>query len=276
MANSKISIQELAQEIIFGESLEQKLISFEISQLSWDNFKTINPPLSPHRSPHYQITKKRLKFPRGSQLDHKEKRAYALHFFANHELLAIEMIAAALLFFPHHTAQEIQYKKGLCKILQDEQKHLKLYISRIKELGTCFGDLPMNDFFWKHFLKIKTPAQFSAMLSLTFEAANLDFSLYYRDLFTTLGDEKSAQIMDVIYHDEITHVAHGVRWLNTWRSEKNLWFYYLEQLIFPLTPARSKGIAYQEISRRHCGIDEGFLKELHRYQDDFAITKRKK
>ena len=135
----------------------------------------------------------------------------ALHSFANHELLAIEMMAAALLIYPHEKEEQKRFKRGVLSALKDEQKHLGLYIARLNELGYEFGDFPLNDFFWRQMDKLKTPSQYAAVMALTFESANLDFAQFYAKIFRSFDDEKTASILDVVLKDELSHVGPGAR-----------------------------------------------------------------
>src|SRR5690606_37167787 len=141
-----------------------------------------------------------------------DKKAVALNSFANHELLAIEMMASALLIYPHKTEDDLRFKKGVLVALKDEQKHLSLYIKRLQSLGYEFGDFPLNDFFWRQMEKLKTPAQYLAVMSLTFEAANLDFAQFYSRIFQEQGDLETARILQTVLEDEIAHVALGAHW----------------------------------------------------------------
>ena len=114
------------------------------------------------------------------------------------------------------------------------------------------------------------------MMSLTFEAANLDFSYYFKNKFKEIEDFKSAAIMQEVYDDEISHVKLGSHFLGFWSKDKELWDYYLENLLYPLTPARSKGISFMASHRKKAGLDKKFIRSLESYKDDFRITTRKK
>ncbi len=78
-------------------------------------------------------------------------------------------------------------------------------------------------------------------MSLTFEAANLDFAHFYEKVFRELGDLKTASTLKIVYEDELSHVQLGARYLEKWRGDKDFWTYYNENLPWPITPARSKG-----------------------------------
>jgi hypothetical protein len=265
------SYYEFAQSILLGESLEDKMgdTSFE-----WGGWKSFSLPVKPGRKSPLHFSDDQLKFPKSSRLNENDKKAMALHSFANHELLAIEMMAAAILIYPHTCDEDIRFKKGVLSALKDEQKHLNLYIRRLNELGYAFGDFPLNDFFWRQMHKLETPAQYLSVIALTFEAANLDFAQYYAKIFRSFGDIKTAEVMETVLADEVTHVALGAHWMKKWRSDKKLWEYYRQNLPWPLTPARSKGIGFDSSLHLKAVGDSEFIQELCQYDDDFKITKR--
>jgi len=197
-----------------------------------------------------------------------------LHAFANHELLALELMCRSLVILPN-TEELKDFKQDIVETIHDEQRHLQLYIKRINELGYEFGDFGINDFFWKHGVKVQTPAQYCSFMSLTFEMANLDFSHFYEQKFREVEDDNSTKIMREVFRDEIKHVKVGVDHLELWRENNTLWDYYATNLIFPLTPARSRGINYQEKFRRTVGLNEDFISNVSEFEDGFDITKRR-
>lgn len=269
---------EVMKHILFEKDLESKLIL--LKDIEWTdtydpstiNFKL---PNLPARNKKITFSSEQIKFPKSKSLHLDDKKAIALNSFANHELLAIEMMASAILLYPHKTEEELRFKKGVLSSLIDEQKHLKLYKNRMNELGYDFGDFPLNDFFWRQMDKLQTPSQYLAVMALTFEAANLDFALYYEKVFRSFDDERSANIMKAVYEDEISHVRLGVNYLTKWRNDKTLWEYYLNELPFPLSPSRAKGIHFDLESRRKAKMDEDFIQNLESFNESFSIVQRK-
>jgi len=263
---------DLFQQILLGPELNDKYLDHDFV---WDQFKSFDLPKNPGRAKKINFSNTQLKFPKASSFHEKEKKALALHSFANHELLAIEMMAAAILVYPHETEEQIRFKKGLYSAMKDEQKHLGMYIKRINELGFEFGDFPVNDFFWRQMDKLKNPSQFLSLMSLTLESANLDFAQYYIKIFKSLGDEPTARILSVVLSDEISHVSFGSYWMKKWRENKTLWNYYCESLPWPMTPARSKGIEFDVNLHGKAIGDDDFVLNLSSFQDDFLVTRRK-
>jgi uncharacterized ferritin-like protein (DUF455 family) len=122
---------------------------------------------------------------------------------------------------------------------------------------------------------MKTPSEYLSMMALTFEAANLDFSYHYEKIFRELGDIKTADILKIVYEDEISHVGFGVNYLNRWREDQSLWDYYLKTLPFPLSPARAKGKNFIIESRERAKMDNDFISRVKDFQTDYKVTIRK-
>ncbi len=266
--------REYARQILEGENLDDKLLSAKDVELT-EQLEHYTLPNNPGRTKRLEFDNEQVKFPRSASFHLEEKRGLALHFFANHELLAIEMMAAALLVYPDTSRDMIQFKKGLIKTIQDEQKHLKMYLARMKEFGVELGDFPLNDFFWRSMEKCKTPSQFYSAMAMTFESANLDFAQFYEESFRAVEDFKTAEIMRIVLEDEISHVALGAHWLNQWRGNIDLWNYYKDNLPGVMTPARSKGIHFDRAIRTKAGLDQDFITQLDDFRDEFKVTNRK-
>jgi uncharacterized ferritin-like protein (DUF455 family) len=267
-----ISYYDFARQILEGETLSDKLLAVSFD---WDLYCHHPLPESPGRGGKLAFSKEQMKFPKTKSLYEAQKKAMALNSFANHELLAIEMMAAALLIYPHKSEEDVRFKKGILGALKDEQKHLSLYIRRMNELGYEFGDFPLNDFFWRQMEKLKTPVQYAAVMALTLESANLDFAQYYARLFREMGDQETASILNTVLEDEIRHVAFGGHWMKRWREDRSLWDYYREALPWPMTPARAKGIGFDPEIHQRALADQEFVDRLTAFNDDFRVTRRK-
>lgn len=270
------TVYDYAKTILLGDVLEDKLL--EGSSIDWDkstSFEALRVKL-PGRSGRISLSEEQEKFPKKGALRDKSQRGKALHFFANHELLAIEMMAQALLLFPE-ASQATQ--RSLVETITEEQKHFSLYCERMNEFGVEFGDFPLNQFFWSFMGKIEDLETFYNVVSLTFEQANLDFALFYKTIFEELGDEKTADILNIVYTDEIKHVARGRAFLGKSHVKKELpetfFEYFLSLLPSPLTADRAKGIVFDEQGRKKAGLSEEYINSLRDYQSAFKITKRK-
>ena len=202
-----MNIDEYCRRLLLGTTLEEKLLSEDVSLNSFK--KTDSLPKIPGRPAELSFDLKgTVKLPSMHQLEDTRNRGFLLHFFLNHELLALEIMAMVILKFPELPDS---FKRSLLKTMRDEQKHASLYIKSMKEFGVEPGQMPVNRFFWDCFKDIDDPMKFITGMSLTFEQANLDFSKHYAKLFRQVGDDASASVLEKIYQDEIGHVGHGVK-----------------------------------------------------------------
>lgn len=276
-SNLECSISEACKDILYGNSLKNKILHFYINNWELDkkNLSSKQKNIFPGRPENLKFSEQKIKFPKDQEFSQASARAKAIHFFANHELLAIEVMAKMILELPHNESF-LPLKKEIWQTLQDEQRHLVLYQTRLQDLGFEIGDFPVNDYFWKIFTGIETFEGYFGLMSLTFESANLDFSAFYANLFSLHGDFSSAEVMKTIFKDEIHHVKLGYKYFDQHEKQKNTWSAYVESLPWPITPARSKGIRYQEQHRKLAGFSSEFINQLTHYNDSFTITERKR
>ncbi len=260
-----MTLEEWANHLLFGTSLEEKLLGCPpVSTSPVVASGLIAPPLFPGRPPRLSKIGKG-EFPSLHRLHLPEERGKVLHFFANHELLALELMALVLLRFPQ---AHPSFRAGVAKIISEEQGHLQLYITRMKELGVELGDIPVNDYFWKCMKEVRSPLDFTVQMSLTFEQANLDFSFYYMNAVQAVGDTLTAALLERVFREEMGHVKHGLVWFNRWRESAHSqteWDAYRELLPFPLNPQRAKGQNFCEEARRQIGFSENYIRELRAF-----------
>lgn len=262
------TVSEFAERVLMSHSLEEKLThappTLILDPPKRGRFRAPNLPGRPeHLRP--QPNDGKSPFPSVERLHDQEQRAILLHFFANHELLAVELMALALLKFPDAPDS---FRRGVLRTLQEEQNHTRWYLQRMKECGVNFGDYHLSPMIWSHLSDMESPLDYVSRLSLTFEQANLDYAKHYSQVLHEAGDPKTAKILNKIYHDEIAHVGYGLKWLRRWKQNaQSDWDAWHQQLHFPLSPIRAKGIApFNEEGRRKAGLDEDFIANLKRFQ----------
>lgn len=260
-----MEITELAKTILLSTSIDEKL-SFpgELTDLHPEcGFSPPDVPGRPHklalRSGDHG-SKGRVKFPRASDFANPTARGQALHFFANHELLAMELMALALLLFPNAPPS---FRLGIARTIAEEQRHMRMYQERMQSLSIEFGDLPVNRYFWDMLKAMREPADYVVRMSLTFEQANLDYARYYRDLCGVYDDQITAELLNTVYEEEIGHVKFGVQWMNSWRSPQvSDWEYFQSRMDLPLSPSRAKGIIFDEDARLRAGFSAEYIENL--------------
>lgn len=267
----KTTLQEFAKQVLFSDSLEEKL-SCPVGIVDDDRGSPLTTPSAPGRPRKLRFSDagQKSSFPKTSHLERETNRGILLHFFANHELLATELMALVLLKFPDAPRA---FRKGILQTLREEQTHTRLYLRRMQRYGIEFGDLPVNDFFWKCVSGMESPMDYVCRLSLTFEQANLDYSRFYADQFQRIGDAETQALFQRIYTDEISHVGYGLKWFRKWKdaAESN-WNAFQKQLHFPLTPNRAKAAPFNVEGRKKAGLDDDFINELNVYSHSKGRT----
>jgi uncharacterized ferritin-like protein (DUF455 family) len=259
-----VTLREFCQRIFESGNLEAKLAPpvGPAGEALLD--EPAGPPLCfdrPARDPELEMHAGVGPLPRPGELVSREARARCLARFANHELMAVEFFAWALLRWPDLPTE---LRRGFVAILAEEQLHCRLYLGRLHALGSALSEHRLSDYFWKHAPAIAAsphgPRAFLCAMGLTFEQANLDFTLIYRDGFRSAGDEESAQICQKIHDDEVGHVRMAARWMRELTPEgQDEIEAYQEAVPFPLAAARAKGRRFEEAARRRAGLSGEFI-----------------
>ncbi|MBK9139058.1 MAG: DUF455 family protein [Verrucomicrobia bacterium] len=267
-----MELREFAERVLFSTTLEEKLRGED--DLSDERpGQPLASPTAPGRPPELRFRPagiSRPDFPGLAALERERERGRLLHFFANHELLATELMALALLKFPDAPPA---FRRGVLKTLRDEQEHTRWYIERMRACGLAFGELPVSGYFWRCAAPMENPLDYVATLCLTFEQANLDFAGHFARGFARVGDAESARLLDRIYHDEIGHVAYGLKWFRRWKNPtESDWEAFCRVLRFPLSPQRAKGFAVNAAGRRAAGFDADFIAHLEVYAQSKGRT----
>lgn len=266
-----MELRDFALRVLLADSLAEKLAPPAEPVTDERPGPAIVTPDTPGRPASLRMAGRgiRARLPPENELHRDEPRAVLLHFFANHELLATELMALAILRFPEAPPA---FRRALLQTLREEQVHTRLYMERMARGGLAFGDLPVNGYFWRQVSGMESPLDYVSRLSLTFEQANLDYSRHFSSVFGRMGDKDTAELMKRIYEDEIGHVGTGVAWLRKWKvpgeSDFAAWRKVLRH---PLSPALARGnVPFNAEGRRLAGLDDGFITSV----EEFAQGRR--
>ena len=139
-----------------------------------------------------------------------------------------------------------------CKVADDEAKHFLMLEERLNDLGASYGDLPAHDGLWE--ASEKTAQDFAARLAIVpmvLEARGLDVTPNMITAMKKQDDQKTAEYLQIIHDDEITHVRAGTVWFEDWctyhkKDVEETWqnlvrFYFNGKLKRPFNhPSREK------------------------------------
>jgi uncharacterized ferritin-like protein (DUF455 family) len=253
-----MEIRDFAQTVVTTEDLAVKLAPAP-SGLTDDSPGPAVRFEKPGRPPGLEF-QRRIEVPSIEGMSDPAQRPRILHALANHELQAAELFAWALLAFPDAPAD---FRRGLLRILDDEQRHTRMYIARVEDAGACFGDFPVNGYFWSKIESITSPLRFLCGMSLTFENANLDHTIDYEEAARRAGDAKTAAVIERVHRDEIEHVRFGWTWLQIFkREDESAWDAFRTNLTWPLRPAKARGRSFHREGREAAGLDAEFIRRL--------------
>jgi len=259
-----LTVREFCRRILESGDLESKLAPPVGASGESPVDRPADGPLYidwPARDPGLEMHMGAERLPRPHELGSREARASCLARFANHELMAVELFAWALLRWPELPAA---LRRGFLAVLAEEQLHCRLYLERLHALGSALCDHRVSDYFWKHARAIADSPHgaraFLCAMGLTFEQANLDFTLTYCDGFRSAGDEASAQVCQRIHDDEVRHVRMAAHWMRALAREgQGEIEAYREAVPFPLAASRAKGRRFDAAARRRAGLSESFI-----------------
>lgn len=219
----------------------------------------------PARAPGLRMRSGGERLPPLSALKDHAARVACLRRFAHHELLAIELFAWAVAALPELPPGLV---RGFLLTLEEEQRHLRLYLDRLAAHGAGLDassdDGALSDYLWQARPAIERAADpllaFLCTMGLTFEQANLDFTMLYRDAFQRAGDDETARALAEVHSDEIRHVRLAARWLRLRKqpTESEIEA-YRRGIPFPLSAARAKGRRFERAARQRAGLSEDFI-----------------
>lgn len=179
-------------------------------QLSYSSGKVPSAPVRPGRPdrpellPPTMVPKRPLKSSRG--------RKALVHAIAHIELNAIDLALDVVLRFARQNMPRSFYD-GWMRVAFEEAKHFTLLRGRLREMDADYGDLPAHDGLWE--AAGETGGDIIARLAivpLVLEARGLDVTPPLVEKLIELGDQKTADIFNIIYEDEKGHVAVGAKW----------------------------------------------------------------
>lgn len=145
-----------------------------------------------------------------------EGRIGLLHALAHIELNAIDLAVDIIGRFhadPALSGRADAFAADWMSVAADESKHFLMLSRRLEELGSSYGRLTAHDGLWQSALRSKDSLlDRLAIAPLTQEARGLDVTPGMVEKLKSAGDGESARLLDIIYRDEIGHVATGMTW----------------------------------------------------------------
>ena len=139
-----------------------------------------------------------------------EGRAAFVHAIAHIEFNAINLAWDAVYRF---RGMPVAFYADWVSVADDEARHFSMLARRLAELGASYGDFQAHNGLWE--MAEKTADSCLARMALVprvLEARGLDVTPGMIVRLRGLGDDDSADILEVILREEVRHVAIGSQW----------------------------------------------------------------
>lgn len=173
-------------------------------------------PLKPNLVHPRQLKRRGL----GLGLGTEHGRLSLMHAIAHIEFNAINLAWDAVSRF---TGQPKQYYDDWVSVALDETRHFKLVCGYLAAYNLEYGDLPAHNGLWDmalhtdHDILVRV-----ALIPRVMEARGLDISPLMINGLTRYGDKKAAEILELIYQEEIEHVSIGNKWFQYFCQKREL------------------------------------------------------
>ena len=159
-------------------------------------------PATPRLVSPMQVPRRRL----GS----REGHAAMIHAIAHIEFNAINLALDAA----HRFARmPVAYYADWLRVAAEEAHHFALLNAHLTSLGYAYGDFDAHAGLWEMAQKTThDPLLRMALVPRVLEARGLDATPAITQKLQQIGDMRAVEILAIIAHDEIGHVAVGSRW----------------------------------------------------------------
>jgi uncharacterized ferritin-like protein (DUF455 family) len=258
-------LHELAEVCLFEPSIETKLaVTDRLAALLMEDaidFTSDTPIRSASEVsfPEHPIRVDPRNLPRRS-LNSAAGRVAFLHALAHIEFTAIQLAWDMAYRFRGMPAD---FYRDWLQVAIEEARHFKALRAQLRILGSDYGMLPAHRGLWE--LAESTADDVLHRLALVprfMEARGLDVTPAMIAKLEQLGDRASVEILEMIYREEIGHVAIGSRWFGYVCEQRGI---QSEQVYFSLIDHYLAGEIrgpFNHDARRLAGFSEGELERL--------------
>jgi uncharacterized ferritin-like protein (DUF455 family) len=139
-----------------------------------------------------------------------EGRAAFIHSIAHIEFNAIDLAWDAVYRF---RGLPRDYYADWAQVAHDEARHFTMLRARLNDFGRDYGDFDAHNGLWEMTEKTAhSGLERMALVPRVLEARGLDVTPGMIVKLRQLGDDATADILEVILREEVGHVAAGSRW----------------------------------------------------------------
>jgi len=209
-----MNLYQETYQCLMEDNIEQKRVCVDRLYKHWQNkkldrnnfecMKIVIPgrPVKPDLISPKQLKQRKL----GSDLG----RATLIHAIAHIEFNAINLALDAVYRFRD---MPDKYYTDWLKVASEEAYHFSLLSDRLEKMGYHYGDFPAHNGLWEMVLKTDHDVLIRmALVPRVLEARGLDVTPGMMERLSKIGDKETVELLKIILHDEIGHVAIGSHW----------------------------------------------------------------
>ncbi len=177
---------------------------------------TASPPLSPARPDKPELLSPREvpKRKPGTEAG----RIALLHAVAHIELNAVDLHWDIIARFGH-VPMPIGFYDDWVKCAEEESRHFEMVCDCLERMGSHYGALPAHAGMWRAAEDTAEDLMGRlAVVPMVLEARGLDVTPGMIGIFRKAKDEHAIAALEVIYAEEVGHVAYGSKWFHLYAN----------------------------------------------------------
>ncbi len=143
-----------------------------------------------------------------------EGRIALLHAVAHIELNAVDLHWDIIARFADQP-MPMGFYDDWVQAADEEAKHFNLICDCLEAMGSHYGALAAHAGMWRAAQDTATDLHGRlAVVPMVLEARGLDVTPGMIEIFRKAGDARAVAALEVIYAEEVSHVAYGAKWFN--------------------------------------------------------------
>jgi len=275
---SQSSVQQLALEVLMTAEPRLKVVAAKDLLLRFEaGGLAVDPDCTPERievpgRPEQPVLVHPKDVPRRG-LGSVAGQVAFYHALAHIEFNAINLGLDAVYRFAANMPTE--FTRDWLQVAADEARHFELLVAHLATLGASYGDNTAHNNLWEMALRTDHDTMVRmALVPRVLEARGLDVAPGMIDKLKHLGDQRGAEILELILEEEVEHVAIGNRWFLAQCEERGL---DPQPTFRELLREHTRGFLsgpFNEKYRKQAGFSEQELADLRELEAQFASEMR--
>ncbi len=145
-------------------------------------------------------------------------RIALLHAVAHIELNAVDLHWDIMARFGH-VPMPIGFYDDWVKCAEEESRHFEMVCDSLERMGSHYGALPAHAGMWRAAEDTAEDLMGRlAVVPMVLEARGLDVTPGMIDIFRKAKDDHAIAALEVIYAEEVGHVAYGSKWFHLYAN----------------------------------------------------------